>query len=43
MVERVIDRIKLKMVSAVGEADDEIYVWLEEEPCIAMLQHGLIL
>lgn len=29
VVERVIDGIKLKMVSAVGEADDEIYVWLE--------------
>ena len=31
MVERVIDGIKLKMVSAVGEADDEIYVWLEDD------------
>lgn len=31
VVERVIDGIKLKMVSAVGEADDEIYVWLEDD------------
>lgn len=33
-VERVIDGIKMKLVSAVGEADDEIYIWLEEDKVI---------
>lgn len=33
-VERVIDGIKMKLVSAVGEADDEIYVWLEDDKVI---------
>lgn len=29
-VERVIDGIKLKMVRAVGETDDQIFIWLED-------------
>ncbi len=33
-VERVIDGIKLKMVSAAGETDDQIFVWLEEDQVI---------
>lgn len=33
-VERVIDRVKLKMVSAAGETDDQIFVWLEEDQVI---------
>ena len=33
-VERVIDGVKLKMVSAVGETDDQIFIWLEEDKVI---------
>lgn len=33
-VERVIDGIKMKLVSAVGETDDQIYIWLEEDQVI---------
>ena len=33
-VERVIDGVKLKMVSAAGETDDQIFVWLEEDQVI---------
>lgn len=33
-VERVIDGVKLKMVHAPGETDDQIFVWLEEERVI---------
>ncbi len=33
-VERVIDGIKLKMVSAPGETDDQIFVWLEDDQVI---------
>lgn len=30
-VVRVIDGVKMKMVSAVGETDDQIFLWLEED------------
>lgn len=30
-VEREIDGVKIKMVSAVGETDDQIFLWLEED------------
>ncbi|MCI9106534.1 MAG: alkyl/aryl-sulfatase [Lachnospiraceae bacterium] len=33
-VERVIDGVRLKMVSAVGETDDQIFIWLEEDKVI---------
>lgn len=33
-VERVIDGIKMKLVSAVGETDDQLYIWLEEDQVI---------
>lgn len=33
-VERVIDGIKMKLVSAVGETDDQIYIWLEDDQVI---------
>ena len=33
-VERVIDGVKLKLVSAVGETDDQIFIWLEEDQVI---------
>ncbi len=33
-VERVIDGVKLKMVSAPGETDDQIFVWLENDKVI---------
>ena len=33
-VERVIDGVRLKMVSAPGETDDQIFVWLEEDKVI---------
>lgn len=32
--ERVIDGVKLKMVSAAGETDDQIFIWLEEDQVI---------
>lgn len=31
VVERIIDGVKIKMVSAVGESDDEIYIWLDDD------------
>jgi alkyl sulfatase BDS1-like metallo-beta-lactamase superfamily hydrolase len=33
-VERVIDGVKMKLVSAVGESDDQIYIWLEDDKVI---------
>jgi alkyl sulfatase BDS1-like metallo-beta-lactamase superfamily hydrolase len=33
-VERVIDGVRLKLVSAVGESDDQIYIWLEDDRVI---------
>ena len=33
-VERIIDGVKLKMVSTPGETDDQIFVWLEEDKVI---------
>ena len=33
-VERVIDGVKLKMVRAVGETDDQILIWLEDDQVI---------
>lgn len=33
-VERVIDGVKLKLVSAIGESDDQIFVWLEDDKVI---------
>ncbi|MBW8383477.1 MAG: alkyl/aryl-sulfatase [Youngiibacter sp.] len=33
-VERVIDGVRLKLVSAVGESDDQIFIWLEEDRVI---------
>lgn len=31
IVERTIDGVKLKLVSAVGETDDQLYIWLEDD------------
>lgn len=33
-VEREIDGVKMKMVSAVGETDDQMFIWLEEDGVI---------
>lgn len=33
-VERVIDGVKIRLVSAVGESDDQIYIWLEDDRVI---------
>jgi alkyl sulfatase BDS1-like metallo-beta-lactamase superfamily hydrolase len=33
-VERVIDGVKMKLVSAIGESDDQIYIWLEDDKVI---------
>lgn len=33
-VERVIDGVRLKMVRAVGETDDQIFIWLEDDKVI---------
>ena len=33
-VERTIDGVKLKLVSAMGETDDQIFVWLEDDRVI---------
>ena len=33
-VERVIDGVRMKLVSAVGESDDQIYIWLEDDKVI---------
>lgn len=34
VVERVIDGVKMKLVPAVGESDDQIYIWLEDDKVI---------
>lgn len=33
-VERTIDGVKMKLVSAVGETDDQIFIWLEDDRVI---------
>lgn len=34
IVERNIDGVKMKLVPAIGESDDQIYIWLEEDQVI---------
>lgn len=34
VVERVIDGVRLKLAPAVGESDDQIYIWLEDDKVI---------
>lgn len=34
VVERVIDGVRMKLVSAIGESDDQIYIWLEDDRVI---------
>ncbi|MEG0367048.1 MAG: alkyl/aryl-sulfatase [Coprobacillus sp.] len=34
VVERVIDGVKLKLVRAIGETDDQLFVWLEDDKVI---------
>jgi alkyl sulfatase BDS1-like metallo-beta-lactamase superfamily hydrolase len=33
-IERVIDGVKIRLVSAVGESDDQVYIWLEDDRVI---------
>jgi alkyl sulfatase BDS1-like metallo-beta-lactamase superfamily hydrolase len=33
-VDRIIDGVKMKLVSAIGESDDQIYIWLEDDKVI---------
>ncbi|ETA79291.1 alkyl/aryl-sulfatase [Youngiibacter fragilis] len=34
VVERIIDGVRIRLVSAIGESDDQIYIWLEDDRVI---------